>query len=35
MPAAGILTIAKISLVGLSLLFKQLDYSCLEDAVAL
>jgi len=31
MPAASILTSAKISHVGLSLFFKQLDMSCLEN----
>ncbi|KAF0128049.1 MAG: hypothetical protein FD155_3438 [Bacteroidetes bacterium] len=31
MPAASILTSAKISYVGLSLFFKQLDMSCLEN----
>jgi hypothetical protein len=31
MPATSILTSAKISHVGLSLFFKQLDMSCLEN----
>ena len=31
MPAASILTSAKISHVGLSMFFKQLDMSCLEN----
>lgn len=31
MPAASILTSAKISYVGLSLFFKQLDLCCLEN----
>jgi len=35
MTAASILTSAKISHVGLSLFYKQLDFSCLENAVAL